>query len=121
MKITKRQLRRIIREAINEAEFYDETPEGQLVGTEKEDARFTKQLDAERIMKSAGLTKNEIAQMWPFLDGTLDPWDFMETSMYEKLFDWYTSEAGPEDRMPYSVAKARSDVPDEWIIDRLAA
>jgi hypothetical protein len=40
MKITKRQLKRIIREAINEAEFYDETPEGQLRGTEKEDDRF---------------------------------------------------------------------------------
>ena len=52
MKITKRQLRRLIREAINEAEFYDETPEGQLVGTEAEDARFMQRVADEKSTKS---------------------------------------------------------------------
>ena len=53
MKITKNQLRRLIREAINEAEFYDETPEGQLVGTEAEDARFRDYAEGEKRAKSA--------------------------------------------------------------------
>jgi len=55
MKVTKRQLRRIIREEkrrINEAEFYDETPEGQLLGTEAEDARFNMQVQLEKDLKS---------------------------------------------------------------------
>ena len=52
MRITKRQLRRIVREAINEAEFYDETPEGQLVGTEAEDARFNQQVADEKLAKA---------------------------------------------------------------------
>ena len=89
MRVTRPQLRRIIREAINEAEFYDETPEGQLVGTEQEDARFNQQLDAEKQMKLAGLTRDEIAQMWPLIDeGDMED-IFMDTPMYEKLFNWF--------------------------------
>jgi len=72
-------------------------------------------------MKAAGLTRDEIAQMWPFLKGTADPWGFMDTPMYEKLFDWFAFDAAPEDRMPYGTAKAKDDMPDEWILDRLAA
>jgi hypothetical protein len=119
MRITRRQIRRIIREAINEVEFYDETPEGQLVGTEQEDARFSQQLDAEKQMKAAGLTRDEIAQMWPLIkSGDMED-IFMDTPMYEKLFNWFAFD-GPE-LMPYGTAKARDEMPDEWIIDRLAA
>ena len=121
MKITKRQLRRIIREAINEVEFYDETPEGQLVGTEKEDARFTQKLKAESDMEDAGLTKDEISQMWPLIDGTAPDavWSmFMSSPMYQKLFDWFAFD-GPI-KMPYSCAKAQDECPDDWILDYLA-
>lgn len=62
MKITKLQLRRLIREAINEAEFYDETPEGQLVGTEAEDARFRKQVADEKII-SASAQREKLMDM----------------------------------------------------------
>ena len=122
MKMSKYQLRRMIRETlIHEAEFYGETPEGQLTGTEEEDARFTQHLDAEKQMESAGLTKDEIAQMWPFIKGAADPFDFMDTPMFEKLFDWFCFDGCPTDRMPYGTAKAKDGMPDEWILDRLAA
>jgi hypothetical protein len=111
-------LRKIIREAIlSEVEFYDETPEGQLVGTEEEDTQFRNQLNAEKEMKAAGLTKDEIAQMWAFIKETADPFDFMETPMYEKLFDWFAFD-GPT-LMPYGTAKARDGDPDVWILDYL--
>jgi hypothetical protein len=118
MKIAKRQLRKLIREAIiQEAEFYDETPAGQLTGTEAEDAKFNQQLDAEKQMKSAGLTKDEIAQMWNLIkSGDLEG-QFIETPMYEKLFGWFAFD-GP-DLMPYGTAKARDGDPDDWILDRL--
>jgi hypothetical protein len=120
MRITRRKLRRIIRESIlREAEFYGETPAGQLTGTEAEDARFSQQLDAEKQMKAAGLTRDEIAQMWPLIkSGDMED-IFMDTPMYEKLFNWFAFD-GPE-LMPYGTAKARDEMPDEWIIDRLAA
>ena len=121
MRITRRQLRRLIREAVNEAEFYGETPAGQLVGTEQEDARFAQQLDAEKQMKAAGLTRDEIAQMWPLIKSGDREDIFMDTPMYEKLFNWFCFDGCPSDRMPYGTAKARDEMPDEWIIDRLAA
>jgi len=118
MRIKYSHLRKIIREAIlTEAEFYGETPEGQLVGTEKEDAQFRNQLRAEKEMKAAGLTKDEISQMWPLIKDQVDPFGFMETPMYEKLFIWFAFD-GPV-WMPRGVAKARTGVPDEWILDYL--
>ena len=57
MKITKTQLKRMIREErtklIYEAEFYDETPEGQVLGTKAEDDRFNLQTQVENDVKSA--------------------------------------------------------------------
>lgn len=46
--------------------------------------------------------------------GVLDMDDFMDTSAYEKLYEYY------DDEMPYSVKKARTQTPDEWILARLA-
>lgn len=120
MKITKRRLRRMIRETlILEAEFHGETPAGQLTGTEKEDARFQMQLDAENVMKAAGLSKDEISQMWKYVKGDDFGDDFFDTPMYEKLFDWFAFDGPADDRMPYGTAKARDGDPDLWILDRL--
>jgi hypothetical protein len=114
MKISRRQLRRIIQEA----EFYGETPEGQLTGTEEEDANFRNQLQAEKDMKAAGLSKDEISQMWTHIKDTAGAdVDFMDTPMYEKLFGWFAFD-GPI-RMPYGTAKARDGDPDVWILDYL--
>jgi hypothetical protein len=118
MKITRKQLRRIIGEAIiREAEFYGETPGGQLTDTAAEDARFTNQLNAEKDMEAAGLTKDEIAQMWPLIKSGDPDAQLMDTPMWDKLFDWFAFD-GPV-KMPYGCAKARTGCPDEWIIDYL--
>jgi len=117
MKISKRQLKRLIREAIiREAEFHGETEAGQLTGTEAEDAVFRNQLQAEKDMEAAGLTKDEISQMWAHIKDTADV-DFMDTPMWEKLFGWFAFD-GPV-LMPYGTAKARDGDPVEWILDYL--
>ena len=57
MKILKSQLEQIIKEEIQqvrqmkEAEFYGETPEGELTDTEEEDARFQQQLEIENLLR----------------------------------------------------------------------
>jgi len=118
MKMTPRYLRRLIREALlREVEFAGETQAGQLTGTEVEDANFRNALQAEKDMKAAGLSKDEIVEMWGFIKETTDPFDFMDTPMYEKLFEWFAFD-GPV-RMPYGTAKARDGMPDEWILDYL--
>ena len=118
MRVSKRQLRRLIREAIiREVEFAGETQAGQLTGTEQEDANFRNQLQAEKDMKAAKLTKDEIAEMWAFIKDQATDDDFMDTPMYEKLFGWFAFD-GPI-RMPYGTAKARDGMPDEWILDYL--
>ncbi len=65
MKITETQLKKIINEEtepavahriqrrIKEAEFYGETPEGQLTGTEADDLRFNLKVQVEKDVKSA--------------------------------------------------------------------
>ena len=115
MKITRRQLRRLIREAINEAEFYDETPEGQLIGTEEEDARFKVQLEQEKVFEAAGLTKPEMSQMWGWLKSEDLDDEFYGSSAFDKLYSYFMDTG----EMPYEVAKARTQVPDEWIWDYL--
>jgi len=118
MKITTRRLRKIIREAIlHEVEFAGETQAGQLTDTEVEDANFRNQLQAEKDMKAAGLSRDDISQMWPFIKDQATDVDFMDTPMYEKLFGWFAFD-GPV-RMPYGTAKARDGMPDEWILDYL--
>ena len=118
MRVSKRQLRRLIREAIiREVEFAGETQAGQLTGTEQEDANFRNQLQAEKDMKAAGLSKDEIAEMWPLIKSGDPDAQFMDTPMWDKLFDWFAFD-GPI-QMPYGCAKARTGCPDEWIIDYL--
>ena len=113
MKITRRQLRQIIREAlIHEAEFHGETPAGQLTGTEAEDAKFNQQLAAEKTMKEAGLSKPEISQMLKWMKSD-DNFEFYDSPQFQKLMYYFA------DEMPYGVAKARDGEPDIWILDYL--
>ena len=112
MKISKKRLRKIIREAINEAEFYGETPAGQLVGTDEEDARFRQQLEAERIMKDAGLSKSEMSQVWSWMKAD-DNYEFYDSPQFEKLYGMLMPQ------MPYGIAKGRDGEPDMWILDYL--
>ena len=65
------------------------------------------------IYTNAGLNQEEIAEMPYCLDGDLD---FFETSAYEKLYEYFAFETC---EMPYGVAKARTETPDEWILQYL--
>lgn len=65
------------------------------------------------IFSNAGLTPSENEFMWGILDQSRDESEFIESSAYEKLFEYYSSE------MPYGIQKARTGEPDMWILDRL--
>ena len=67
----------------------------------------------DKIFSEAKLTPQEIADTPGFIDGTLE---FYGSSAYEKLYDYFAFEVH---EMPYHVAKARTETPDEWILDRL--
>jgi len=42
---------------------------------------------------------------------------FLGSTTFEKLYDFYLN----SQQMPYGVAKARTECPDVWIINRLSA
>ena len=65
------------------------------------------------IYSEADLNQEEIAQMPDFINGDLD---FYGSSAYEKLYEYF---AFGVCEMPYDVAKARTETPDDWILDRL--
>ncbi len=67
----------------------------------------------EEIYNAAGLNSNEQHQMPEFLD-----WndDFYDSSAFNKLYEYFAFETG---EMPYDVAKARTQCPDEWILEYL--
>ncbi|MEC7116170.1 MAG: hypothetical protein VXW76_06350 [Actinomycetota bacterium] len=67
----------------------------------------------DRIYREAKLTPEEIAQMSGFIEGK---GEFYLSTAYEKLFEYFAFESG---EMPYLVAKARTETPDEWILERL--
>ena len=68
-----------------------------------------------QICIEAGLGVTEIALVESYIAD--DDGRFIETKAYEKLFDYFCDSC----EMPYSVAKARTAVPDVWILDRLCA
>ena len=67
----------------------------------------------DEIFSNAGLTPAENEFMWGILNQSRDESEFIESSAYEKLFDYYRTQ------MPYDIQKARTGEPDMWIIDRL--
>ena len=68
------------------------------------------------ILKAAGLTNPEVQQMQEHLAGTAQE-DFFDTPMYDKLYEYFAFTTG---QMPYEAAKARTETPDEWILEHLA-
>ena len=123
MKLTRSRLIKVIQETLKEVEFHGETPAGQLTGTEEEDVRFTQQLYAERIMKMAGLTSEEMVPMWDWIK-TGDPdWEFLESPQFEKLYDylgWGDNARPGSGVMPYKTLQGREEMSDEWILAYLA-
>ena len=90
MKITKRKLRRMIQEALAL------TSEVQL------------------IFDEAGITPDEGIEVQNARAGTGPEW--MGTSSYEKLFDYYAFKTR---EMPPEIASAEGGDPDYWILDEL--
>ena len=68
-------------------------------------------------LKAAGLTDPEVRQMLEHLEGSAQE-DFFDTSMYEKLYEYFAFTTG---EMPYGTAKARDADPDTWIIEHLTS
>ena len=65
-----------------------------------------------QIYQEAGLTAEDVCKMPGYLTGKEE---FYGTNAFEKLFEYYAFSG----EMPYGVAKCRTGVPDEWILDRL--
>ena len=115
MKITKLQLRNIIQEVLDEVEFHGETPAGQLYGTEEEDARFSMQLAAEKVMKRAGLDQGEMNYTFKAMKGnSVEADEFWDSSAHQKLYDFLD--------VPYEIdsqSMGAEMTPDQWILDYL--
>ena len=65
------------------------------------------------VYEEAGLTHEEIAAMPRYLAGVDE---FYGTPAFDKLYEHF---AFGVCEMPYDVAKARTQCPDEWILDRV--
>jgi len=65
------------------------------------------------IYKAAGLTEYMIQLMPRYLAG-ID--EFYDTPACNKLYDYFAFEVCT---MPYEVAKARTECPDEWILKQV--
>ncbi len=68
----------------------------------------------EDLYAAAGLTAEEVALIPAYIEGEED---FYGTPAFDKLYEYF---AFGVREMPYDVMKARTECPDEWILDRLA-
>lgn len=73
----------------------------------------TIQMTNAQVYDAAGLTVAECEQMPRYLAGIED---FYATEAFDKLFNYFMDTG----EMPYEVAKARTECPDEWILNQLA-
>ena len=100
MKITKTQLKQIIKEEIGKVmEADDKIPQ-------------TK----EEVYAAAGLDPQEIQVAEK---GIADEMDIYETSAFEKLYEYFAFDGPPSIRMPYGTAKARDEDPYYWVMEYL--
>ena len=65
------------------------------------------------IYNAAGLTRDDRSRMPSYIEGEDE---FYGSEAFGKLYDYFTFETC---EMPYEVAKARTETPDEWILDYL--
>jgi len=104
VKITKRHIRRIIREELVR-ELHD--PLDPHAGGSKPNP------EVQSVFDEAGLSPEEGIEVQGALSG--DDTDWLSSSSYEKLFNYYLDSG----EMPYGIAKAREGDPDYWILDQL--
>ncbi len=69
------------------------------------------------IFEAISLTPDEIVEVNGFIDGGDATFEFISTIVFEKLFEYFTTDTF---EMPYGIAKARTGEPDVWILDRLS-
>ena len=70
-------------------------------------------MSVQELYAAAGLTIDEIETMPQYLE-----WDdgWYSSSAFAKLYIWFAFQTG---EMPLAVAKARSEDPGVWILDRI--
>ena len=70
-------------------------------------------MSVQELYAAAGLTIDEIEAMPQYLE-----WDdgWYSSSAFGKLYAWFAFQTG---EMPLGVAKARSEDPGVWILDRI--
>ena len=70
-------------------------------------------MSVQELYAAAGLTLDEIEAMPQYLE-----WDdsWYTSSAFGKLYTWFAFQTG---EMPLAVAKARSEDPGVWILDRI--
>ena len=65
------------------------------------------------IYEAAGLSEDDRAHMPAYIEGEDE---FYGSEAYGKLYEYFAFESC---EMPYGVAKARTETPDEWILEYL--
>jgi len=70
-------------------------------------------MSVQELYAAAGLTIDEIKSMSRYLE-----WDdsWYTSSAFDKLYEWFAFQTG---EMPLSVAKARSEDPGVWVLERI--
>ena len=68
------------------------------------------------ILAAAKLTQEEMNNVNKFIEHGDKLWEFYDSSEFMKLYEYFID----IEEMPYSVAKGRTEAPDDWILNRLS-
>jgi hypothetical protein len=68
------------------------------------------------ILAAAKLTQEETNNVNKFIEHGDKLWEFYDSSEFMKLYEYFID----IEEMPYSVAKGRTEAPDDWILNRLS-
>jgi hypothetical protein len=68
------------------------------------------------ILVAANLTQKEMNNVNKFIEHGDKLWEFYDSSEFRKLYEYFID----IEEMPYSVAKGRTEAPDDWILNRLS-
>ena len=120
MKLTKSQLKQIIKEEIGkvmealEDRVNPDDDDLEQAGFRLADDNIPQ--TKEEVYAAAGLDPQEIQVAEK---GIADEMDIFETSAFEKLYEYFAFDGPPSIRMPYGTAKARDEDPYYWVMEYL--
>lgn len=109
MIITKRQLRRIIKEAITTVSDKD-FDKATMPGYKGPQPSPQKSIEAE--LTAAGLSASQISAMASEYSDISNGDINNDADAFDKMFNYYMD----TEQMPYEYAKGRTATPDEWIL-----